>query len=45
MVLKVNSFKLDSELLKEIKIKSAKEGVTQSELITKYLKYGLENDI
>ena len=44
MVLKVTSFKLDSELLKQIKIKATEKEITQSELITEYLKKGLEND-
>jgi len=44
MVLKTTSFKLDSELLKEIKIKATQREITQAELITEYLKQGLKND-
>lgn len=45
MVIKSNTFKLDSELLKQIKLKAIEKEITQSELITKYLEYGLKHDI
>lgn len=45
MVLKVTSFKLDSELMKKLKIKATEKEITQTELVKKYLEYGLENDI
>lgn len=44
MVLRTTSFKLDSELLKQIKIKATEKEITQSELITDYLKQGLIKD-
>ena len=44
MVLKVTSLKIDSELLKEVKIKATQKEITQTELITEYLKQGLKND-
>lgn len=44
MVLKTTSFKLDTELMKQIKIKAIEKGITQSELIHEYLKQGLKND-
>lgn len=44
MVIKTTSFKLDSELIKQIKIKAIEKGITQSELIEIYLKQGLNND-
>lgn len=44
MVIKVTSFKLDEDLLKQVKIKAIEKGITQTELITEYLKQGLKND-
>ncbi len=44
MAKKNTSFNLDTELLKEIKIQAVKEGITQTELITRYLTAGLQND-
>jgi len=44
MVMKTTSFKLDSELLKQIKIRAAEKDMTQSELVTFYLKNGLKYD-
>ena len=44
MVVKTTSFKLDSELLKLIKIKALEKEMTQSELITYYLLKGLKED-
>lgn len=38
------SFNLESELLKEIKLQATREEITQTELITRYLKAGLKND-
>jgi len=43
-MLKTTSFKLDSELLKQIKIRATEKEVTQSELITTYLILGLKHD-
>jgi hypothetical protein len=43
-MLKTTSFKLDSELLKQIKIRATEKEITQSELITKYLIMGLKQD-
>ena len=45
MAIKVTSFKLDTELMKKLKIKATEKEITQTELVTKYLEYGLENDI
>lgn len=45
MVTKTTSFKLDSELLKQIKIRATEKEITQSELVTKYLKNGLKYDL
>ncbi|MBR0473354.1 MAG: hypothetical protein IJI98_11755 [Methanosphaera sp.] len=45
MVTKKTSFKLDSELLKQIKIRATEKEITQSELVTKYLKNGLKYDL
>lgn len=44
MVKKNTSFNLETELLKEIKIQATREEITQTELITRYLKAGLRND-
>ena len=44
MVVKTTSFKLDSELLKQIKIKATEREITQSELVTDYLLKGLKED-
>ena len=44
MVKKNTSFNLESELLKEIKLQAIKKEITQTELITRYLKAGLRND-
>lgn len=44
MVKKNTSFNLDTELLKEIKIQATREEITQTELITRYLKAGLKKD-
>ncbi|MDO5818772.1 MAG: hypothetical protein Q4P11_00400 [Methanobrevibacter sp.] len=44
MAVKTTSFKLDSELLKQIKIKATEKEITQSELITDYLLKGLKED-
>lgn len=38
MVMKTTCFKLEDELLKQIKIRTTEKEVTQSELITVYLK-------
>lgn len=43
-MIKTTSFKLDSELLKRIKIKATEKEVTQSELVTRYLINGLKQD-
>jgi len=45
MVTKTTSFKLDIELLKQIKIRATEKEVTQSELVTIYLKNGLKYDL
>ena len=45
MVTKTTSFKLDSELLKQIKIRATEKEITQSELVTIYLKNGLKYDL
>lgn len=45
MVTKTTSFKLDSELLKQIKIRATEKDLTQSELVTIYLKNGLKYDL
>lgn len=44
MAMKTTSFKLDSELLKQIKLKAIEKEITQTELITRYLKQGLLMD-
>jgi len=44
MVKKNTSFNLETELLKELKIQAVKEGITQTELITRYLTNGLKSD-
>ena len=44
MVMKTTSFKLDSELLKQIKIRATEKDITQSELVTFYLKNSLKYD-
>ena len=41
---KKTSFNFDSELLKELKLQSFKSDVTQTELIHKYIRYGLMMD-
>ena len=38
MVMKTTSFKLDTDLLKQIKLRAIEKDITQSELITIYLK-------
>ena len=43
-MIKTTSFKLDSELLKRIKIKATEKEITQSELVTSYLLNGLKQD-
>lgn len=43
-MIKTTSFKLDSELLKRIKIKATEKEITQSELVTIYLLNGLKQD-
>ena len=43
-MIKTTSFKLDSELLKRIKIKATEKEMTQSELVTAYLLNGLKQD-
>ena len=43
-MLKTTGFKLDSELLKQIKIRAMEKEITQSELITNYLIQGLKQD-
>lgn len=45
MVTKTTSFKLDNDLLKQIKIRAAEKDITQSELVTIYLKNGLRYDL
>ena len=42
--MKTISFKLDSELIKKIKIKAEEKGITESELVTTYLINGLKQD-
>lgn len=44
MVKKNTSFNLETELLTEIKLQAVREGITQTELITRYLKAGLKMD-
>ena len=44
MVVKVTSFKIENEILKQIKIKATEKEITQTELITEYLKQGLLKD-
>ena len=44
MVVKVTSFKIDEELIKQIKIKAIEKGITQTELISEYLEQGIKND-
>ena len=44
MVMKTTSFKLDSELLKQLKIRATEKEITQSELVTFYLKNSLKYD-
>lgn len=44
MVKRNTSFNLESELLKEIKLQATREEITQTELITRYLKAGLKKD-
>jgi len=41
---KKTSLILDSELMKQLKIASAKLDTTQTELMEKYIKAGLENE-
>ena len=43
-MIKTTSFKLDSELIKRIKIKATEKEITQSELVTTYLLNGLKQD-
>lgn len=45
MVKKTISFKLDTDLLNQIKIRATEKGVTQSELVTIYLKNALRYDL
>jgi hypothetical protein len=45
MVTKTTSFKLDTDLLKQIKIRATEKEITQSELVTIYLKNGLKYDL
>ena len=45
MVLKTTSFKLDTEIMKKLKIKATQKEITQTELVHRYLEYGLKNDI
>ncbi len=45
MVTKSTSFKLDTDLLKQIKIRATEKEITQSELVTTYLKNGLKYDL
>ena len=45
MVTKTTSFKLDTDLLKQIKIRATEKEITQSELVTNYLKNGLKYDL
>lgn len=45
MVTKSTSFKLDTDLLKQIKIRATENEITQSELVTTYLKNGLKYDL
>lgn len=45
MVTKTTSFKLDTDLLKQIKIRATEKEITQSELVTTYLKNGLKYDL
>lgn len=42
--MKTTSFKLDAELLKQIKIRATEKEVTQSELVSIYLTNGLKYD-
>lgn len=44
MVVKVTSFKIEEELIKQIKIKAIERGITQTELISEYLEQGIKND-
>lgn len=44
MVIKVTSFKIEEDIIKQIKIKAIEKDITQTELITEYLKQGLIND-
>ena len=44
MVVKVTSFKLDTEIMKKLKITATEKEITQTELITQYLKEGLKKD-
>ena len=44
MAIKVTSFKLDTEIMKKIKITATEKEITQTELVTQYLKAGLRND-
>ena len=45
MVMKTTSFKLDTDLLKQIKLRAIEKDITQSELITIYLKNALKYDL
>lgn len=44
MAVRVTSFKIDVEIMKQIKIKATEKEITQTELITEYLKQGLLKD-
>jgi len=44
MVKKTTSLIIDSEIIKQIKIKCAEKDITQTELIHEYLKQGLIKD-
>lgn len=44
MVVKTTSFKLDTELVKELKIIAIKRDMQLTELVIEYLKKGIENE-
>lgn len=44
MAIKTTSFKLDSELLKELKIEAIRKDIQLSELVDEYLREGLKRE-
>ena len=44
MVKKQKNFRLDTDLIQKVKMKAVELKTTESELVTRYIEYGLEND-